>query len=273
MIYCFLQHVSYFICVSSLNHFAFIPYAMFFTQIYILTCRYVQIYMLQALCHVFLCFVPLLFQVDVRVTCSHTCMMLQAMPCLDLCVLCVYFHAIWLDPCLHMLICLDLCSSMSMCQVSICLHICLYAYMTRSMFSHAYVLGSMFSTCFILSSMCSCALCHVCVPRPRLCLSYHVLLQPFFHFVLLSCVLAYWFRPDLDPIVFITVRTTCPISKGLDHPYLHVYACLLLCFMLVIASLVLGFATLDALSGFVAVWLRLMPMRPCLDVTIQDVSP
>ena len=69
-------------------------------------------------------------------------------------------------------------------------------------------------------------------------------------------------------MVFITVRTPCPTSKGLDHPYLHVYACLLLCFMLVIASLLLGFATLDALSEFVVLWLRLMPMRPCLDVTI-----
>ena len=29
--------------------------------------------------------------------------------------LCVYFHAIWLDTCLHMLICLDSCSSMFMC--------------------------------------------------------------------------------------------------------------------------------------------------------------
>ena len=28
--------------------------------------------------------------------------------------LCVYFHAIWLDPCLHMLICLDPCSFMFM---------------------------------------------------------------------------------------------------------------------------------------------------------------
>ena len=30
-------------------------------------------------------------------------MMLLAIPCLDLCFLCVYFHAIWLDPCLHIL--------------------------------------------------------------------------------------------------------------------------------------------------------------------------
>ena len=38
-----------------------------------------------------------------------------AIPCLDLCALYVYFHVIWLDPCLHMLIFLDLCSSLSMC--------------------------------------------------------------------------------------------------------------------------------------------------------------
>ena len=37
---------------------------------------------------------------------------------------------------------------------------------------------------------------------------------------------------------------------------MHVYACLLLCFMLVFASLVLGFATLDALNEFVVVWLH-----------------
>ena len=141
-------------------------FAMFHAQIYILTCLYVQIYMLYILCHVFLCFDPLLFKVDVRVTCSHACMMLLAMPCLDLCVLCVYFHAIWLDPCLHMLICLDSCSSMSMCQASTCLHACFYAYMSRSMFSHAYVLGTTFSTCFMLSSMCLCASHLVYVLRP-----------------------------------------------------------------------------------------------------------
>ena len=56
-----------------------------------------------------------LFLVDVRVTCSYACMMLLAMSCLGLCVSCVYFHAIWLDPCHHMLIHLDPYSSMSMC--------------------------------------------------------------------------------------------------------------------------------------------------------------
>ena len=114
-------------------------------------------------CFLMLFFLFLLY-VDVRVTCSHACMMLLAMPCLDLRVLCVYFHAIWLDPCLHMLICLDSCSSMSMCKVSMCLHVCFYAYMSRSRFSHAYVLGSMFSTCFKLSFMCFCTPFHVCVP-------------------------------------------------------------------------------------------------------------
>ena len=43
--------------------------------------------------------------------------------------------------------------------------------------------------------------------------------------------------------------------------------------MLVLASLVLGFATLDALSRYVVIWLHPMPMRPCLDVTIWKASP
>ena len=74
-------------------------------------------------------------------------------------------------------------------------------------------------------------------------------------------------------MVFFIVRTPWPTSKGLDHPYLHVYACSLLCFMLMLASLVQSFATLDSLSGFVVVQLYLTPMRPCLDVTIWDASP
>ena len=74
-------------------------------------------------------------------------------------------------------------------------------------------------------------------------------------------------------MVFVIVRTPWPTLKGLDHPYLHVYACSLLCFMLVLASLVQGFAMLDALSGFMVVRLHPMPMSPCLDVTIWDASP
>ena len=64
----------------------------------------------------------------------------------------------------------------------------------------------------------------------------------------------------------------CPYTKahikGFGSSYLHVYACLLLCFMLVLASLVLGFAMLDALRGLDLVWLHPTLMRPCLDVTI-----
>ena len=56
--------------------------------------------------------------------------------------------------------------------------------------------------------------------------------------------------------------------KGFGSSYLHVYVCLLLCFMFMLASLVLGFATVDALSEFMVVWLCLTPMRPCLDVTL-----
>ena len=69
-------------------------------------------------------------------------------------------------------------------------------------------------------------------------------------------------------MVFVIVHTPRPTSKGLDHPYLHVYACSLLYFMLVLTSLVQGFAMLNALSGFVVVQLHPTLMRPCLDVII-----
>ena len=51
--------------------------------------------------------------------------------------LCVYFHAIWLDPHLHMLLCLDPCSSMSMCSAFTCLLAYFHAYMCRSICLHA----------------------------------------------------------------------------------------------------------------------------------------
>ena len=73
-------------------------------------------------------------------------------------------------------------------------------------------------------------------------------------------------------MVFVIIHTPWPISKGLDHLYVHVCACLLLCFMLVLASLVLGFSMFSALSGNVVVWLHPMPRRPCLDVTTWEVS-
>ena len=42
--------------------------------------------------------------------------------------------------------------------------------------------------------------------------------------------------------------------------------------MLVLPSLVLGFAMLDTLRGLDLVWLHPMPMRPCSDVTIWEAS-
>ena len=43
--------------------------------------------------------------------------------------------------------------------------------------------------------------------------------------------------------------------------------------MLMLAFLVLGFTMLDALCGLDLVWLHSTPIRPCLDVTIWEVSP
>ena len=59
-----------------------------------------------------------------------------------------------------------------------------------------------------------------------------------------------------------------PVGRTKSQSSTNIYTCLLLCFMLVLAFLVLGFATFDALSGFVVMWLHLMPMRSCLDVTL-----
>ena len=42
--------------------------------------------------------------------------------------------------------------------------------------------------------------------------------NPFVSFIASSCVLAYWFGPDLDPMVFVIVHTPWPTSKGMDHP-------------------------------------------------------
>ena len=145
---------------------------------------------------------------------------------------------ICLDLCFHMLVCLDLCSLHVLCYLP-----CACA--LHAMFVHL-DLG------YVCHAMCYCS--------PFITLSFFLVF------------LAYWFGLDLDPTVFVIVRTPWPISKGLDCLYLHVYACLFLCFMLALASLVLDFAALNTLSRFVVVWLRPTPMRPCLDVTIWDAS-
>ena len=120
--------------------------------------------------------------------------------------------------------CLDLCSHMSM-YLDLCsLHALCYL-------PCACALHAMF-VCLDLSYVCH-AMCYC---------------SPFVPFIAFSYVLAYWFGPDLDPMVFVIILHQGPHQNGLDHPYFHVYACLLLCFMLMLASLVLGFTTLDALG-------------------------
>ena len=149
-----------------------------------------------------------------------------------------------------------------------CLHACIYAFAPRSMFPHACVLGSMLSTCFTLFSMCLCVPCHVSVPRPRPCLSCHVLLKPLCRFIFLSCVLAYCFGPNLDQMVLVIVHTPRPTSKGLDHPFC---VSMLACFYtlsFVLAFLVLGFAMFGTHHRLDLVWLHPMPMRPCLGVIV-----
>ena len=61
--------------------------------------------------------------------------------------------------------------------------------------------------------------------------------------------------------------------KGFGSSYLHVYACWLLYFTLVLASLILGFTMLDAFRRLDLVWLHLTPIRPCSDVNIWKASP
>ena len=124
-----------------------------------------------------------LFQVDVRVTCSYACMMLLAMPCLDLCVsvfismiygqilvftclyawihvlscLCawvlhVYMHVskpICLDLCFHMPMCLDLCSLHALCHLpcACALH-AMFACLDLGYVCHAMCYCSLFVTVY-----------------------------------------------------------------------------------------------------------------------------
>ena len=134
--------------------------------------------------------------------------------------------------------------------------------MSRSMFSHVCVLGSM----LMQSCMCLCAPCHACMPRPRLVCHGMCNYSPFVPFIIFSYVLLVQTRSR--PYGLCHRPYTLAHIKRFGSPIFHVCAYLLLCFMLVLASLVLGFATFGALSGFVVVWLHSTPMRPYLDVAI-----
>ena len=139
--------------------------------------------------------------------------------------------------------------------------------MSRSMFSHAYVLGSMFSTCFMLSSMCLCAshLVYVLRPCAILALVCHAMcyFSPFIPFYRIFLCFGLMVRTRSRPYGLCHCPYAKAHIKGFGSLYMHIYTCLLLCFMLVLASLVLGFATFDALSGFMVAWLHLTPMKPC----------
>ena len=142
-------------------------------------------------------------------------MPIHVLPCLCAKFLYVYMHVsmpICLYLCFHMLVCLDLCS----------LHVSCY-------FPCACALYAMF-VCLDLGYFCH-AMCY-CSP-----------------FVTLSFFLMFWpiISNPISPYGLCHHPYTLAHIKGFGSPNLHVYACLLVCFMLVLVSLVLGFATL--LSG------------------------
>ena len=145
---------------------------------------------------------------------------------------------ICLDSCFHMPTCLDLCS----------LHALYYLPCACALLAIFVCLG----LGYVCHVMCYCSLFVDCLS--------------FLCFGLLV-----WIRSW--PYGLGYHQYTLAHIKGFESSYLHVYACLLICFMLVLASLVLGFAMLNALSGFVVVWLRPTPIRPYLDVTIWNALP
>ena len=211
--------------------------------IYMLTCLISCLWLCYAQIYMFLC----MFNAPMPMSMpSHVCMLGFA-----------FFHAFMLT--------------------STCLDVHLHAYMHISILICVdwcvYMLRSMFSTCFMPSSMCLHASCHVYVLRPRPCLSCHVLLQPFCSFYSIFLCFGLLVRTQSRPYGFCHHPYTKAHIKGFGSSYLHIYACLLLCFMLVLTSLVLSFAMFGALRGLHLVWLHPSPMRPCSDVTIWEASP
>ena len=143
--------------------------------------------------------------------------------------------------------------------------------MSRSMSSHACVLGSMFYLRYAIFHVLVCSMPCLCLDLGYVCLAmcYCSFFVAYLSFLCFDLLIGTRSRPyGLCHRPF-----TLAHIKGFGSPVLHVYASLLLCFTLVLASLVLGLALLDTLSGFVVMWLHPTPMRPCLDVTIQDAVP
>ena len=189
--------------------------------------------------------VYVLFAMFYAQICIRTCLYawIHILPCLCTKFLYVYVHV-------SMPICLDLCSHMPMCLDLRSLHAFFYI-------PCACALHAMFRSLdlgYVYHAMCYCSL-----------------------FVALSFFLVFW------PIGLDLIQTLWSLSSAMPlGSYQRVWiilicmsmlACLLLCFMLALASLVLGFVTPDALSRHVVVWLHPTPMRPYLDVTTWDVLP
>ena len=155
--------------------------------------------------------------------------------------------------------------------------------MVRSLSVHVYMLGSMFYHVFVLNfymfaCMFLCLYVQIYV-FTCLCAWIYVLYMLYASFSWVCVLYATFVCLDLDFVIvallslylsflrFGLLVWTRSRSYGLCHcpytlahikwfgsPILHVYDCLLLYFMLVLASLVLGFAMLDAFSGHVVVW-------------------
>ena len=111
-------------------------------------------------------------------------------------------HAHRLDIMFMVMSCLDLC---------VCMH----------------VLCSLHVSCYF---PCACAFYAIfaCLDLGYVChaICYWSLI------VSLSFFIVFWFRPDLDLMVFVIVHTPWPISKGLNHPFcISMLACFYaLCF-------------------------------------------
>ena len=188
MIFCFFQHVSCFICVSSLNPFVdyvlchvscldlcshmficldlhaqrFVPYfstfCSFFCSMLMLG---LHVHMLDIMSMVMSC---LDLHVCMHVQCSYgqilvfTCLYawIHVLPCLCAKFLHVYMYVsipICLDLCFHMSICLDLCSLHVFCYIPVlvCSMSCLYA-QTQAMFIMPCAIVALLSLC--LSFLC-----------------------------------------------------------------------------------------------------------------------
>ena len=152
-----------------------------------------------------------------------------------------------------------------------CLHAYLHGYMRRSVYLHAQI--NAFYMLYAISHMLACFMPCLCAQAQTFFVMPCAIIALLFH---LSYFLVFWPNGS-DPIQTLWSLSSSmyhgPYQKGLDHSYLHVYACLLLCFMLVLASLVLGFTMFGAFRELNLVWLHPMPMRLCSDVTIWEASP